>query len=200
MKVAFEKYNPLWNEQFQDLKQELTSVLSPLNVQIDHIGSTSVEGLSAKPIIDIMIGVQSYDDLDKLPEILMNSGFIYYEIYNEDMPYRRFFVKLAYSPQYYGFANQIKVGEEVPEAMHNHHIRVANIHVIPLSDKNWTRHIAFRDYLRTHSDVKQAYQELKQKLSEKEWKDGNDYNSGKDSFIKREEAKAIEWFSEINNK
>lgn len=198
MKVAFEKYNPLWVSQFNAIKEELSPLLNHLEVQIEHIGSTSVVGLSAKPIIDIMIGVQSYDDLDRLPILLIELGYVYYENYNEDMPYRRFFVKLEGTLETYGFPNQIKVGEEVPEGLHNHDIRVANIHVIPISDKNWTRHIAFRDYLRTHQEVREEYKELKEKLSKLEWKDGNDYNSGKDSFIKTEEKKAIDWFLDKN--
>lgn len=82
----------------------------------------------------------------------------------------------------------------MPEALHNHDIRVANIHAIAVDNENWTRHIAFRDYLRAHAAIKQAYQELKEKLSTREWRDGNHYNEGKDSFIKTEEAKAIKWF------
>lgn len=196
MKIAFEKFNPIWKEQFQVIKQELESILNHLEVHIDHIGSTSVDGLSAKPIIDIMIGLKSHDDLDKLPSLMMAKGYIYYEIYNEVMSYRRFFVKLQEESTAYGFPSQINIGEQVPELLHSHDIRVANIHAIPTSDENWTRHIAFRDYLRTHPEVKQAYQELKEKLSEMEWNDGNHYNSGKDSFIKTEEAKAMKWFKE----
>ena len=194
MKVAFEKYNPLWREEFELIKRELTPVLSHLEVQIEHIGSTSVEGLSAKPIIDIMIGLKSEEDLDKLPSLMTAKGYIYYELYNEDMPYRRFFVKLDQEPSVYGFPTQIGIGEQVPEALHNHDIRVANIHAIPVDNMNWTRHIAFRNYLRAHPAVKQAYQELKEKLSTMEWRDGNHYNEGKDSFIKTEEAKAIKLF------
>lgn len=198
MKVAFTSYNPDWKEQFLTLKQELDSVLGHLDVQVEHIGSTSVEGLSAKPIIDIMIGLKSKQDLDKLPVMMKQRGYIYYDIYNEDMPYRRFFVKLDKAPEEYGFPTQIAIGETVPEGLHNHDIRIANIHAMATDDENWTRHIAFRDYLRAHPLVKQAYQELKQELSQMDWKDGNHYNSGKDSFIKTEEAKAIKWFLDKN--
>ncbi|GAQ15002.1 GrpB family protein [Myroides odoratimimus] len=194
MKVAFEKYNPQWREEFDLIKGELAPVLNHLEVQIEHIGSTSVEGLSAKPIIDIMIGLKSEEDLDKLPSLMTAKGYIYYELYNEEMPYRRFFVKLDQEPSVYGFPTQIGIGTEVPEGLHNHDIRVANIHAIPVDNMNWTRHIAFRDYLRAHPAVKKAYQELKEKLSTMEWRDGNHYNEGKDSFIKTEEAKAIKLF------
>lgn len=198
MKVTFTSYNPEWKQQFLSLKHDLDIVLSHLEVQVEHIGSTSVEGLSAKPIIDIMIGVKSEEDLDKLPDLLKKEGYIYYEIYNEDMPYRRFFVKLDKDPQAYNFPSEIAIGEEIPEGLHNHDIRIANVHSIPVDNDNWIRHIAFRDYLCAHQEVKQAYQELKEKLSKMEWNDGNHYNSGKDSFIKVEEAKAIQWFLDKN--
>ncbi|MGV2482374.1 UNVERIFIED_CONTAM: GrpB family protein, partial [Salmonella enterica subsp. enterica serovar Weltevreden] len=72
---------------------ELEGLIGFLNPQIEHIGSTSVEGLSAKPIIDILIGLPDENDLNKTVEPLTGQGFIYYEKYNQDMPYRRFFVK-----------------------------------------------------------------------------------------------------------
>ena len=57
MKIEIEKYNPKWIEEFIQLKQELTSILKFLNPKIEHIGSTSIQSLSAKPIIDILIGL-----------------------------------------------------------------------------------------------------------------------------------------------
>ncbi|NGM90403.1 GrpB family protein, partial [Parapusillimonas sp. SGNA-6] len=56
MLLPFEVYNPIWKDQFEIIKQGLNEILSDLRVSIEHIGSTSVEGLSAKPIIDIMVG------------------------------------------------------------------------------------------------------------------------------------------------
>ena len=71
MKVTFEKYNPLWTASFASLETELKTYLSDFDVRIEHIGSTSVKNLSAKPIIDIMIGVKDPEDLDKIPDLLM---------------------------------------------------------------------------------------------------------------------------------
>lgn len=78
-----------------------------VDTDIQHIGSTSVEGLSAKPVIDIMIGVNSEKDLDKIPPLLAGRQYVYYEKYNEDMPYRRFFVKLKAKPSEWSFPEQI---------------------------------------------------------------------------------------------
>ncbi len=165
-----------------------------LNPQIEHIRSTSVEGLSAKPIIDIMIGVRSEGDLNKIPSLLKGKTYVYYEKYNEDMPYRRFFIKLKDLPQNLDLPEIIHQGDEIHEKMHDHKLRIAHIHSIPVSSEHWLRHIAFRDYLRTHPEVRDEYQKLKEHLSLQEWHDGNDYNEGKDPFIKKEEQKAVQWY------
>ncbi|WES95811.1 GrpB family protein [Chryseobacterium arthrosphaerae] len=194
MKITFEKYNPSWKEQFESIRNELEENTGFLNPQIEHIGSTSVEGLSAKPIIDIMIGVQNDEDLDKIPPLLKGKNYVYYEKYNGEMPYRRFFIKLTDYPQNLGLPEIIHQGDEIPEKMHDHKLRIAHIHTIPVSSEHWLRHIAFRDYLRTHPEVRNEYQKIKERLSMQEWHDGNDYNEGKDPFIKKEEQKAVRWY------
>lgn len=194
MKITFEKYNPSWKKQFESIKNELMEDIGFLNPRIEHIGSTSVEGLSAKPIIDIMIGVRSEEDLNKIPSLLKGKTYVYYEKYNEDMPYRRFFIKLKDLPQNLDLPEIIHQGDEIHEKMHDHKLRIAHIHSIPVSSEHWLRHIAFRDYLRTHPEVRDEYQKLKEHLSLQEWYDGNDYNEGKDPFIKKEEQKAVQWY------
>ncbi|AZA80796.1 GrpB family protein [Chryseobacterium lactis] len=194
MKIPFEKYNPSWRKQFQSIKNELEESIGFLHPEIEHIGSTSVEELSAKPVIDMMIGVKDEKELDEIPSLLRGQDYVYYEKYNEDMPYRRFFIKLTDKPHNLGLPEVIYSKDEIPEKIHDHQFRKAHIHVIPVSSEHWLRHIAFRNYLRTHPDVRREYQQLKEELSTKEWFDGNDYNQGKDSFIKREERKAVQWY------
>lgn len=197
MKVTFEKYNPLWKNQFECIKKELERSTGFLSPRIEHIGSTAVEGLSAKPIIDIMIGVKDESELNKVPPLLLGKDYVYYEKYNENMPYRRFFIKLTDVPQNLGFPEIIRPDDEIPEKLHNHDLRLAHIHTIPVSSEHWLRHIAFREYLKAHSEAREEYQQLKEELSVKEWFDGNDYNEGKEPFIKREEKKAVQWY--LNN-
>ncbi|SHG03812.1 GrpB family protein [Pedobacter caeni] len=197
MKITFEKHNPLWEQAFGHIEKELVNVLGFLNPRIEHIGSTSVNGLSAKPILDIMIGLKRAADLDLCPPSLMEKDYVYYENYNLDMPYRRFFVKLKDSPQSLSLPVHIKPGDMIPKELHNHTLRLAHIHILPLNSEHWIRHIAFRDYLRTHPEVRAGYQQLKEELSLQEWKDGNEYNDAKDSFIKREEQKAVKWYNQL---
>jgi hypothetical protein len=118
---------------------------------------------------------------------------VYYEKYNADMPYRRFFVKLSQSPQELLLPVRLKPEDDIPVGLVEQVYRTAHVHVLPLDSEHWTRHIAFRDYLRVHADVREAYQQLKQELSTRDWKDGNEYNEAKDAFIKREERNAVEW-------
>ncbi|KUG12558.1 hypothetical protein BEI02_02555 [Elizabethkingia sp. HvH-WGS333] len=196
MHLTIEKYNPDWKKQFEELKQELEKLTASVYTNIQHIGSTSVEGLSAKPVIDIMIGVNSEQDLDKIPPLLAGRQYVYYEKYNEDMPYRRFFVKLKENPSKWLFPEQINKDDEIPEKLHDHSLRLAHIHVIPTDSEHWLRHIAFRDYLKTYPDVKAEYQKLKEELGKKEWEDGNEYNEAKNDFIQSEEQKAVRWYKE----
>ncbi|WP_413513159.1 GrpB family protein [Myroides odoratus] len=195
MILPFEPYNSQWKEMFGEIKCQLEESLQSIQPRVEHIGSTAVEGLSAKPIIDIMIGVKDDLELNQVPLLLAGKQYVYYPKYNVEMPYRRFFVLLKDSPKEFGLPETIDIGEEIPEKMHNHDLRIAHIHVIPVTSENWTRHIAFRDYLRTFSAVKDEYQALKEKLVQQQWEDGNDYNAGKDEFLKREEKQAIAWYS-----
>ncbi|EHQ43815.1 GrpB family protein [Myroides odoratus] len=196
MILPFEPYNPKWKEQFEKIKSELALRLKELQPRIEHIGSTSVEGLAAKPIIDIMVGVRNEEELEVVPALLAGQNYVYYPKYNVDMPYRRYFVLLHDAPSALALPEVIDVQDEIPEKMHDHNLRLAHIHVIPTTSENWTRHLAFRDYLRTHPSVKAAYQALKEQLVQQQWETGNDYNDGKDAFIQREEQNAIRWYKE----
>lgn len=198
MKIKFETYNPDWPIEFEKIKCELTELIGFVDPKIEHIGSTSVEGLSAKPIIDILVGVDNESDLEKTIEPLTGRNYVYYPKYNKDMPYRRFFIKHKVSPQ--ELLLPIVVTDEftAPATTFEHNARLAHIHILPYNSEHWVRHIAFRDYLRTHPDIKDQYQNLKGELSTIEWVDGNEYNAAKDSFIKIEEKKAIDWYLNKN--
>ncbi|WP_300669143.1 GrpB family protein [Soonwooa sp.] len=200
MILPFEPYNPLWKKQFRVIEQELKSVFGDFPVQIDHIGSTSVDGLSAKPIIDIQLGVETDEDLNKIPELLKLSNVVYYEKYNHDMPTRRFFVLFKQTTDEMDIAPIVKLDEEIPAQLHNHNLRLAHIHAFVKGSEDWLRHIAFRDYLRTNESIKNEYQTLKEKLVKNEWKDGNEYNDAKDAFLKKHEKIALEWYKNSRTK
>lgn len=197
MNIHLKTYDPLWKQHFETLREELSSLLGSPEPKIEHIGSTSVEGLSAKPIIDLLIGVADQAGLDRVITPLMDNGYIYYEKYNQDMPYRRFFVKHKVNPESLGLPAIYREQDIIPATTQEHDQRLAHIHVLPYLSEHWIRHIAFRDYLRTHSIVRQQYQALKENLVLQEWADGNAYNQAKDDFLKTEEQKAIDWYNAL---
>jgi Uncharacterized conserved protein len=194
MKIQVEKYNPRWKQDFEAVRDELNRLVGFLHPQIEHIGSTSVEGLSAKPIIDILVGLENEKELDEVILPLMNHDYIYYEKYNLYLPDRRFFVKHKVNPETLSLPNIFRENDDVPANTNEHNNRLAHIHVWPRNSEHWMRHIAFREYLKTHSEVRVEYQKLKEQLSRREWTDGNEYNEAKDLFIKTEERKAVDWY------
>jgi len=196
MKIDIKEYDPNWPVQFQQIADELSSILKDLNPKIEHVGSTSVPGLAAKPIIDILVGLENSSHLDETIEPMIKSSYIYYPIYNSSMPSRRFYVGLKSKNEISRFKSIYTEGDKIPhDELHKH--KLTHIHVWELGTSEWGRHIAFRDYLRNHPTIVSQYRNLKTELSLKSWKDGNEYNDAKDDFIKKEEAKAIIWYKGI---
>ena len=95
MQIKIEPYNDDWVRQFLKIKNELLILLKDFNPKIEHFGSTSVPGLAAKPVIDILVGVQSLADFELLQKkIMVSKKYIYYKVFNKIMPERRLFVRL----------------------------------------------------------------------------------------------------------
>lgn len=168
MKVEVVDYNPDWPEQFESEKQLLVGVLGKVIENIHHIGSTSIHGLAAKPIIDIIIESPSLAELDTH---VLQFEFLGYEVMGEfGMSGRRYYRKGGDS-------------------------RTHQIHAFVTGDDNVYRHLAFRDYLIVHLDVLEAYAKLKKEVATQCNNDIEVYCNGKDSFIKEYEAKALKWKS-----
>lgn len=187
MKIEIAPYNPDWKNKFEEEKKILSELLEEFNPEIEHIGSTSVEGLGAKPVVDIQIGVREYKHLDMLIEPMINKGYIYYNKYEDVLPGRRYFVR-ALNPNndilpkmLLTYAERFD-REEYPHLIH--------IHTVELNSYWWRRHIAFRDYLRVNNNVRDDYYNLKIKLAENEWENKDDYTDAKTEFIKHIEKLA----------
>lgn len=199
MKITLEKYNSEWTHMFEEVKADLDRLLGFLTVEIEHIGSTSVEGLSAKPILDVLVGVSEESELAYTILPLTGNNYVYYQVYNGDMPYRRFFVKHIVDPEVLFVPTVIEDQENIPSSTWEHSHRIAHIHILQYNSVHWIRHIAFRNYLRTYPEVRERYQSLKEALSGREWSDGNEYNAAKDKFLKTEEKKAVNLYSGRKN-
>ena len=165
--IVVTEYNPKWPEMFEREAEKIKQILGANCASIYHIGSTSVDGLAAKPIIDIMPVVKDLEAVD-----LTSSEFeaIGYEYLGEFGITGRRYLR--------------KGGEE----------RTHQVHIFAQSDRtNIERHLAFRDYLRSHEDTKTVYAKLKRDLAQKYPYDIDGYCDGKEKFVKEVEAKALDW-------
>ncbi len=170
MKIIIADYNPQWPVLFEQEKAHLTEALGEHFFCIEHIGSTSVPGLGAKPIIDIMIAVRSLEEADQFCiQPIVKMGYVYMQEFEQETPQRRFFRKTT------------------AEGVRTHHI-----HMVKLDSKWWRDHLLFRDYLRVHAEARRTYETYKRQLAEREWNESSDYSEAKTDFILKimEEARA----------
>jgi GrpB-like predicted nucleotidyltransferase (UPF0157 family) len=164
--IVIADYDPRWPYLYEDEARRISEALGDLLVRLEHIGSTSVPGLAAKPRIDIMPGLASEDDLDRVIAPLTGLGLRYIPDYEDEMPYRRLFSRDADDD------------------------RIAcNVHVVAVGSEFWERHLLFRDYLRRHPDVADDYARVKRELAPR-FTVTNDYAEAKTVFIKSIEARA----------
>jgi GrpB-like predicted nucleotidyltransferase (UPF0157 family) len=159
-------HDPSWKEAYREEARRILEVLGSGLLEIHHIGSTSIPGIYAKPIIDILAGARKIDDIDRYDDAMARIG---YEAKGEfGLPGRRFFVK------------------GIPKRTHN-------LHIFEAGSTEFTRHLDFRDYMIAHPGDARRYSELKKQLAEKHKGDIEGYCDGKDAFVKALEIKAIAW-------
>lgn len=197
MKIKVEPYNKDWVKQFEKLKSELLLLLKNFNPIIEHFGSTSVPTLAAKPVIDILVGIENVNVFDLLTqEMLPHKKYIYYQVFNKVLPQRRLYVRLKDESNFDSYENIYTQLEGIPhEQLYEH--RIAHVHIWEYDSPDWIRHLAFRDYLIAHPEIRQQYENLKIQLSQKKWDDGMQYSLAKNDFIQKEEKKALVWY-ELN--
>jgi GrpB-like predicted nucleotidyltransferase (UPF0157 family) len=190
MQIIIEPYNSNWPALFLTEKEVIASALQPYAPAIEHFGSTAIIGMDAKPIIDILVGLDKADDLDKTVEPMIEAGFTYIKKYEPLWPARRFFMQLKalnkVPPTIIDIDDNVIVGKD--------YISLANIHIIVTDTHDWVRMIAFRDYLRISPSTRDAYSQLKGQISKQDFNDMNEYNIAKDQFVKQTERLALEWF------
>ena len=162
-------YDSNWPEQYRQEAVRIKGVLGNEIVNIHHIGSTSIPGMSAKPIIDILLEVRNIAKIDS---------------YNDEM------IGLGYEPRgELGIPGRRYFSREEPKDVRTHHI-----HSFQTGDIGLTRHLAFRDYMIKHPNVAKIYAELKIVLARRFPKDIDGYISGKHLYVERMERIAMEWY------
>lgn len=193
MKISIEPYNEDWPIQFAALKKEIHGLLVEFDPVVEHFGSTAVPGLPAKPVIDILVGIKNKNQLSStVGPILQHKSYLHYQVFDAEIADRRLFVRLKDEIDNSEFDNVLDNFETIPHNKINQ-ARIAHVHIWEINTPDWIRHIAFRDYLISHDEVRKKYGTLKMELGKKEWRHGMEYNDRKNAFIKREEKKAIEW-------
>ena len=167
--VVLTAYDPEWPKIAADHAERLWT-LGSIIVAVHHIGSTSVPGLSAKPIIDLMPLVTDLAELDRLRSRVEALGYDWHG-------------ELGISGRRY-CALSDGAG-----------LRIAQLHFFTADSPQVERHIAFRDYLRAHRDVALAYETEKRRARDLHPDDSHAYTDEKAGWIRDTEAKALDWFA-----
>jgi GrpB-like predicted nucleotidyltransferase (UPF0157 family) len=150
-------YDSDWPRRFDQEAVVLGAVFAGSEAAIEHVGSTAVPGLGAKPVIDIMVGLSHLAEAEDRSAELEAAGYKYIQKHEKHFPERRYFRKPRLGPSAY------------------------HLHCIVKGSDFWVRQLAFRNYLRAHPKSAHAYYELKRKLAVRFSKE--DYTEAKSPFI-----------------
>ena len=156
--IKLTDYTTKWIADFKHEKTKLHALIGN-DVTIEHIGSTAVPGLIAKPTIDILIGV---DDLSKsscFVSKITSLAYDYIPEYETQLPHRKYF-------------------EKIVNGAH-----IAHIHLVKKGGEFWKTHLLFRNILQSNQTIRREYGHLKQTLARSKWPHRNEYANAKSAFI-----------------
>jgi GrpB-like predicted nucleotidyltransferase (UPF0157 family) len=150
-------YDSDWPRRFDQERAVLGAVFAGSEAAIEHVGSTAVPGLGAKPVIDIMVGLSHLAEAEDRITALEAADYKYVPTLERQLPERRYFRKPRLGPSAY------------------------HLHCVIKGGNFWVRQLAFRDYLRAHPESAAAYYELKRELAVRFFKE--EYTEAKSPFI-----------------
>lgn len=153
-----EQYNPDWARQFELQKIKLQDILGDKAIRVEHMGSTAVPGLAAKPQIDVLVEVQKLEDVPAFYDTMRSAG---------------------YEPK----GDYTMTGEEYFTLDDENGIRLASVHIYPTGHPEIAFQISFREYLRSHPDEVENYGALKLSLQKQFPDDYKAYGKGKEQYI-----------------
>lgn len=169
MSVVIVPHDSSWSEKFSIESRKIQKALGDNVVAVHHIGSTSIPGVLAKPIIDILVETARLEDVDQRSEHMRNLG---YEVMGEfGIGGRRYFRKSD---------------ENGDRAFHVHAFEQASPPVV--------EHLAFRDYLLAHPKKAREYSVLKANLTGDGEISKTDYQNAKEPFVRATQKVALEWY------
>ena len=148
-------YDPAWPRMFQEEAPRIAEALGEEVVEIEHVGSTSVPGLRAKPIIDILVAVETFSSLEVYKRKLAPIGYTHHPHIND--------------------AERLFFWKGVPRTHH--------LHIVEYATWEHQRHIIFRDYLRAHPEIARLYTQVKEQLAQTFHHNRPAYTRGKTAFI-----------------
>lgn len=157
--VIIVDYDPRWPQEYEEERRRILAAIGPTLVAIEHVGSTAVPGLGAKPIIDIMAAVARLDDARACVAPLQHIGYTYVPAYEAELPERRYFRK-------------------GPPEGRTHHL-----HMVEFGSDFWQRHLRFREALRADPDAAREYERLKRALAAQYGTDRDGYTLAKTAFV-----------------
>jgi GrpB-like predicted nucleotidyltransferase (UPF0157 family) len=162
-KIVIMDYNPLWPETFQKHAALITQALGSKALCIEHVGSTSVPGLAAKPIVDIVVVVEDSSAEDAYLPPLLAAGYVL-RVREPDWHQHRML--------------------RTPELD-------VHVHIFSSGCTEIGRMIAFRNHLRGNADDRRSYEALKRNLAKQDWPDMNDYARAKTELVEQIVVKAL---------
>ncbi|MCI0449756.1 MAG: bifunctional GrpB family protein/GNAT family N-acetyltransferase [Chlorobi bacterium] len=171
MKVEIVPYNPDWKQKYLFEAELIKKACGSKILTIEHAGSTSVEGLAAKPIIDIYVGTKTLRDANDMINGMTGLGYEYIKKYEDELPFRRYFRKDV----------------EGRRAFH--------VHATPASHPFRRDDLKFRDYLSINKKAKKEYEALKIELAKKQWTEKESYAKAKTGFCLKIKKVALEYFT-----
>ncbi len=160
-------YDTTWPTGAQAELRRLQAVLGHIAIRLEHVGSTSVPGLAAKPVLDLQLSVAAIDPRAAYVEPLERMGYL--------------FVADPASPDYHFFGKP-------PQRPRSHHL-----HVCESGSAHEHRHLAVRDFLRTHDGEATRYQTLKREVAARHPEDRLAYIDGKDAYLAGLHDRALAW-------
>ena len=157
--LVLSEYQDTWPRQFAEVAEQLRATVPAHDAILEHIGSTSVPGLCAKPVLDVLLGVSSLAEAEAAIPALASIGFVYRPEHEAAIPDRRYFVR--------------PVGQT---------LRV-HLHAVLLGGLLWRQHLHFRDALRQEPPLREQYATLKRALAATYARDKAAYTEAKAPFI-----------------
>ena len=156
--ITLSEHRDCWTSWYQEEKNRIIGFLPVKDVKINHIGSTAIDGLCAKPIIDILVEIPSAHSMDEIKQVLVNNGYV---CMSEDVNRKSF--NRGYTNS--GFAK-----------------RVFHLHLRYAGDND---ELYFRDYMNEHPEIAKQYENLKLSLWKQYEHDRDGYTAAKTSFIRQ---------------